>query len=362
MGSKKIVVEINTRTIVKVFAVVAAILLLLYLRAVLLMFIVAFIMMAALRPAVDWLVRHKTPRAVAVFVVFLVVFVFFGSILYLVSPPVIEQLDVFIKNFPEIVKSVLVGLGDKISFLSEALAPESIDSFFNDFGSSVAGRPENLISNAWNTIETAMGFVGTLLSIIMGISLSVYLVIERNRMLNTLLLLFSTENREHVKEVFYKVESKVGAWLRGQIVLCLIIGIVTWLILTILGVKYAVALGVLAGLLEIIPVVGPILAAIPLIITGFSMSAWQGVAVFIAAIAIQQLENAFLVPVVMRRAVGLNPVVTLLALLIGSKLFDVVGAIVAVPVAGIMTVLVDEYLASRGIIINKGVGKGDKDI
>ena len=359
--SRKFIVEINTKTIVKVFVVVAAILLLIYLRAVFLMLVAAFILMAALRPSVDWLVKHKVPRGFAVFFVFLVGLVFFGTVLYLISPPLIEQLNVFVQNFPELAKTVLVGLGERISPLSNALTPENIDAFFANFGSSFAGQPANLLDNAWNTVETAMGFVGTLLSIIMGVSLAVYMVIERDRILNTTLLLFSPGNRDHVKEVFYKVELKVGAWLRGQAVLCLIIGFVTWLILTVLGIKYAVALGVLSGLLEIVPVVGPILAAVPVIITGFSMSAWQGIATFIAAIAIQQLENALLVPIVMKRAVGLNPVVTLLALLIGSKLFDVVGAIVAVPVAGIVTVLVDEYLATRGIIIEKGVGKGDKD-
>jgi len=293
--------------------------------------------------------------------VFLVGFFFFGAVLYLVSPPLIEQLNVFIQNFPDLAKAVLVGLGERVQPLSNSLTPEKIDIFFSSFKTAFASKPADILSSAWSTVETAMGFFGSIISVIMGVSLAIYMVIERDRMVNSTLLFFSPENREHVKEVFYKVESKVGAWLRGQIILCVIVGVATWLVLTVIGVKYAVALGVLAGILEIVPVVGPILAGIPVVVTGFSMSAWQGIASFIAAVTIQQLENTLLVPVVMKKAVGLNPVVTLMALLIGSKLFDVVGAIVAVPVAGIVTVLVDEYLASRGIIIDKGVGKGDKD-
>lgn len=359
-GSRKIVVEINTKTIVKVFVVIAGILLLVYLRTVFLMFVVAFILMSALRPAVDWLAKRKVPRSLAVFMVFLVGVALFGTVLYFITPPLVEQVKVFVENFPDIVKSVLLSIGERFSALSTTLSPDNIDNFFEGYRSAMAATPTNFWSSAWNTIETAMGFAGSLISVVMGISLAVYMVIERNRMVNTLLLFFSNEKREHVSEVISKVESKVGAWLRGQLVLCLIIGLVTWLVLTILQVKYAVALGVLAGVLEIIPVVGPIVAAVPVVITAFSLSPWQGIGAFVATIAIQQLENALLVPVVMKRAVGLNPVVTLLAILVGSRLFDVVGAIIAVPFAGIITVLVDEYLASRGIIIEKGVGKGDK--
>ena len=119
-------------------------------------------------------------------------------------------------------------------------------------------------------------------------------------------------------------------------------------------------MGSLAGVLAIIPVLGPIISAIPVGIAGFSTGLWQGVGSLIAVIIIQQIENVVLVPMVMKRAVGLNPVITLLALLIGHELFHIEGAILAVPVAGIVTLLVNELLADHGIMVKNGLNNGDK--
>jgi len=147
-----------------------------------------------------------------------------------------------------------------------------------------------------------------------------------------------------------KVENKIGSWFRGQLFLCFIVGLVTTGILLLLRVRYALVLGFLAGVLEIIPVVGPILAAIPIVIAGFSTSIGVGILSIVSVIIIQQLENSILVPIVMRKAVGLNPVITLIGVIIGKEIMGLVGVLLAIPVLAVITVFFQEYFVSSGII------------
>ena len=135
--------------------------------------------------------------------------------------------------------------------------------------------------------------------------------------------------------------------MRGQLLLMLAIGLATFLGLILLGIPYALPLAILAGLLEIIPTLGPIIAAIPSIIIGFGISPFIGFAVAFLALLVQQLESYFLVPKVMEKSVGVSPIVTLLALAVGAKLAGIAGVFISMPVLITSQVLLKEYLSSK---------------
>jgi predicted PurR-regulated permease PerM len=145
----------------------------------------------------------------------------------------------------------------------------------------------------------------------------------------------------------HKIEMKLGAWVRGEIILMLIVGLTTYIGLTILGVEYALPLAVIAGVLELVPTIGPIISSIPAILIALVQGPVLAIAVLAMYILIQQAENNFLVPKVMEKAVGVLPLITIASLLIGGTLFGVIGAVIAVPAVVILHVLFEEYVESR---------------
>ena len=140
---------------------------------------------------------------------------------------------------------------------------------------------------------------------------------------------------------------RLGGWVSGQILLCVIIGSISWVGLTLIGVPYAVVLALIAGIMEAVPNIGPIIAAVPAVIIAALYSPWQALLVAILYIVIQQLENYIIVPRVMSRAVELHPLAVLLALMVGGELMGVLGAVLAVPVTAAISVIVDEIRAER---------------
>ena len=140
------------------------------------------------------------------------------------------------------------------------------------------------------------------------------------------------------------MQEKIGLWLRGQLVLCLIIFLMSWLGLSLLGVKYSLVLAVFAGVTEFIPYLGPFLGAIPAVFVGFTQAPYLCLLVIILYIVIQQTENLFLVPMVMKKAVGLNPVIVIISMLIGGTMAGILGILVALPVATAISVVFSDFV------------------
>jgi predicted PurR-regulated permease PerM len=177
---------------------------------------------------------------------------------------------------------------------------------------------------------------------------SIYLFLEREDIKKFIVKFFKLDEKKFVL-TYDKIETQLGAWVRGQLILCFAVGILTYIFLTIFQVPYALPLALLSGILEIIPVIGPVLTGVILTIIGLTISPTVGIICLVISIAVQQIENNFLVPFVMRKAVGLSPVITIMALLIGQQLMGVLGAIISVPIAAVLSVLVGVYLDARDI-------------
>jgi predicted PurR-regulated permease PerM len=190
-----------------------------------------------------------------------------------------------------------------------------------------------------------IGLAGAFVTLITVLLLPYYLLLEASSLQKAFLHLFDPDSRPRVARISREVTTKAGAWLSGQLVLGVVIGTTATVGLWILGVPYFYVLGLIAGLGEMIPVIGPILAAIPAIFMGLTVSVKTAVFVMIYFTIQQLVENNVLVPRIMERQVGISAATVIVALLVGSQLLGIFGALLAVPTAAIVKVLLQEYLA-----------------
>jgi len=201
----------------------------------------------------------------------------------------------------------------------------------------------NNFSNSLSSLFTTVkGFFGGVVTSVVILVLTFYMVAEGEKVHKFLKSLAPVEYQPYIAEITRKMQKKIGAWLRGQLLLGFIIGLASYIGLSILGVKYALLLAVIAGFFELIPYIGPILSAVPAVIIAFSQAPMLALVVLGLYLLIQQTENHLLVPKIMEKATGLNPIVSILALMIGVKLGGIAGAFFAIPLAMMLTVIVED--------------------
>lgn len=286
--------------------------------------------MAAFYPMVDKLERWRVPRVLSATVIYLV---FLGVLVgagFLIIPPVINQLQDLSNNLPYFVNK----LSSQLYFYREALqlSQESLNQLSQAFSS---------ISS--HLYSTTVGFISGIVSIITVLVLSFYLLLDTASLKKFIISIFPFEQKELLIEAGKKIALKMSSWLGGQFFLALIIGILDLAVLLILGIPYALTLALWGGFTEIIPFIGPWLGAIPAILVALPLSPWKAVGVAIGYIVIQQLEAQLLAPRVMGRAVGLSPVIIIFAILVGAKLYGLIGIILAIPAAAAIAVLLQEW-------------------
>lgn len=286
--------------------------------------------MAALLPITQFLRKRRVPKLLSVLIPY------FGVILLLVLmivpliPFVIQQMDALVLHFPKY-------LDQSAKFFGVQLDPKQLQNY-------LSGQLSTISSSAITVTTQVFGGIFTLITIFI---VSLYLLLYNDDFKKKFARLFHHQNHEKVLNAVSLVNEKLGAWLQGQIILCLSIGLITWIALTLLGVPFALPLALLAGILEVIPTLGPTLASIPAIIVALTISPTLAIVITMTYILIQMLENQLLVPKIMERAVGLNPVVVILGVTIGANLMGVVGALLAIPFISFIIVIYQSLEAQR---------------
>lgn len=272
----------------------------------------ALLITIILNPLVTRLSKYKVPRGISAIVIYALVIGFLTFSLSGLVPALVEQTTEFAKNLPGYIAGIQLPLGIDQSVAQEVSA-------------QLSRLPQQIVS-------LVLSIFSNTISILTTIIISLYLVIEWGKLEQELENILGESRAETFREIMKNLEMKLGGWARGQLVLMFIVGALTYVGLLILGIPYALPLAILAGLFELIPMMGPIVAAVPSVLIGFSLSPVTGVAVAALAFLIQQLENYVFVPNIMKKSVGISPVITLLALIVGFKLAGVAGAILSVPV------------------------------
>lgn len=291
-------------------------------REVLIVLFVSYIFMAAISPYADMLERAKAPRPIAVIIPYVIAIAFIFLIILSLLPFFITQVGLLISRFPSY-------LNQDIKFFDTFITGQKLNAI-------AASEIENIGKGAFTITSRVFGGIFSVISVF---AISFYLLLYRNSVRRGFASLFPKHLRGGVDKTSREAEDKLGGWLRGQIVLSGFIGVLTWIVLTLLGIDFALPLAVIAGILELIPTIGPILSAIPAIIVALNISLPMALLVAVAYFLIQLLENNILVPRIMERAVGLNPIIIIVGIIIGGKLLGVAGALLAIPFISLLVVV-----------------------
>lgn len=291
-------------------------------RDILLSFFLAYIIMASMLPVVAFLRKKRFSNFFAVAIPFFTMLLAIVLLILPLIPFFIDQAQNLIAKFPLYFKQALLTLGLSLEV--------------NQIQSYLTSEINSISANAF-TFTTKV--FGGIFSFMMIFIVSFYLLLYYDEFKRLIARLFSPGTHTNILSAIDKINEKLGAWLRGQILLCLFIGALSWILLTALGVPNALPLALLAGLLEIVPTLGPILSAIPAVVIAITISPTLAISVAIGYIIIQLIENNLLVPKIMEKAVGLNPIVIIMGVLIFSNLIGLSGALLAIPLITFVIVI-----------------------
>ena len=308
-------------------------------------FFSALVLGTAISPAVDWLYRRKLPRAAGVILVYLALLALLIGFIMLLAPLLVEQTRAIIAELPAYYQSLHASLASSPSALMQRLALQMpAASALNLPGGVVGGLP-------LGALGTALGYVGmvwrTLFISTAILVLAFYWTLDGDRMLRSGMLRFPAGRRESWHALIAEMESKVGAYMRGVSILSLMVGVMATIAYLLIGLPSALVLGLLAGVFEAVPVIGPILGAILPALLALSVAPGKIIWVIVATVVIQQAEGQLLVPRVMDKAVGVSPIVTILAILAFSTLFGLPGAVLAIPLAALLQILLNYVVSQR---------------
>lgn len=333
-------VDISTATIIKIIVILLILFFLFLIQDVLVIAFVAVVFASAVDPWIDALHRRKIPRPLGILVIYAVVIGLLALIVVLFVPAIADQVRQLSEKFPEIIDRLISQFSSAQQTQQGQTLISTIDKTLQSFNDSLARVTSSIFIGV-------ASFFGGLVSLIGVLVLTFYMTAEEQGIKKFLVAISPTQYQPFVVQIFLRVQRRMGNWLRGQLILGLIIGTLSFIGLWILGVPYPLVLALLAGVTELVPIIGPVIGAIPAVFIAFVDSPWKGLFVVILYLIIQQLENNLIVPKVMQRVTGLNPIVVVLVMLIGAKLAGVLGLILAVPIAIIFDTIFQEVFARK---------------
>jgi predicted PurR-regulated permease PerM len=319
-------IEISHRTIIFTFVFVGFAWLIFQIREIIFLLFLSVIFMSAMNPAVDKLESKGFPRWLSITLLYLLVVSVISLIIASIIPALVEQTTNFISQLPTLAQLLRIADIDPGAITSQLTAISRI--------------PGNLL-------RITAGIFSNLIFIFTLAMVTFYLLLERKNLKKYLRILFDNDGEKRAEEMIDKIEFQLGSWVRGQLILMTAIGLLSYSGLILLGIPYALPLAIIAGILEVVPSIGPVISAVPAVLAGFMISPYTALIVAILYFFVQQVENSFLVPQVMRRATGVNPLLSIISLMIGFELAGPAGAILAIPTLLIIRIVVTEIYSSN---------------
>ncbi len=305
-------IEISHKTIIFTVLFLIGLWFLYTISDIVLQLFVALLIMLVLNPTVTKLEKSHIPRAASVLIVYacviaLIVFTLAGMV-----PLLVEQTASFANAIPK--------------YLADLHVPAFvIDETTKELTSQLGKLPTQILS-------ITVAVFSNILAIVSVFLFGLYFSLARKDLTKQIDPYVAQHHIEMLDRIMAKLEVRLGGWARGQFLLMFIVGLANFVGFTVLGIPYALPLSILAGILEAVPNLGPIIAALPATIVGFSVSPVTGMAVIALAFLVQQVESYVLVPKIMQKSAGVNPIISLLALIIGFKIAGVVGAVLSIPI------------------------------
>ena len=333
-GSNDKIIQISSGTIIKALFIALAFVVFYYLRDIVLVVALAVIIASAVEPGTQWFLRRRVPRILAVLFMYFVAVMILVMTFYFLFLPLLNQSAAFLSTLPGYLGELQVWnpLQNTQFFASNS----AIQGFSQTFSlSQIVEHINTTVSNfSQGFFSTASTAFGGILSLLLVIVLSFYLSVESDGVSSFLRIITPIQNEKYVLDLWKRSQHKIGRWMQGQIVLAIVIAMLVFLGLTLLQVENALLLAVIAGMFEIIPLFGPILASIPAVTLALVTSGMSSALLVVGLyIIIHQFENQLIYPLVVRKIVGVPPIISILALIVGYKLAGFVGLLISVPLA-----------------------------
>jgi predicted PurR-regulated permease PerM len=340
------IVRFPVKTILSVLGLIVAVWALLHLiqnaRSVIVYILIAIFLALAINPLVAWLMRHGlNSRGLASSTACLLVLIGIAGIGYAFIPTLVDNVNNFVDAVPGYVHDLTKGKG-RLGFLeTKYQVVEKLEKYVKQ------GGAKKLLGLSGAAITVTKSALNIIVGSVTVAFLTFFMLLEGPAWVERFYGLLPAESQPRWRTVGHGIYRQVGGYVTGNLVISLIAGSLTTFVLLLLGVPYAVALGLIVGLLDLIPLVGATIAAVIIAAVAFLHSIIAGIVVIVFFVVYQQVENHILQPLVYHRTVALSPLAILISVLIGAELAGVLGALAAIPVAGAIQVLIQDFLRAR---------------
>jgi predicted PurR-regulated permease PerM len=341
-GEQRIAVDITSFKVTRAAIIVLLLVVLMFItydiRGILLLFFVAFLLAAALDPLVDKMQDMKIPRSLSMLIIYIVIFFLIGTFATSVIGLVIEQVSGITVRIGELISN-MEAHGVSIPF-AEQLQPY-IDQFYETVDVQAAfGQIQDvflLVS------EQLINFSIGLFNLLIVLTLAFFMTVEEKEIDDFFLSMFPERYGKYISTRMSAIKGQIGLWLRGQLFVSIVAAVISYIGLVLMGVEYAFILSVIAGISMVIPVIGRFVAWIVTFPIVFSQSPALSLWMSIYYLVVQQVENNFLVPYIMNKAVGLSPIVIIFAMMVGMQYLGIIGLILSIPIATTVAIFVKDY-------------------
>lgn len=319
-----------------------------YLRDLILIILTAVVIASAIEPATQWSKRHKIPRLPSVLGLYILAALTLAGLFYFLFLPLLGEISTFLNSFPAYTE----GLANSGSFgdffdSSGVFGNATGGISLGDIVNKINGLLLSFSQGVFSSVSIAFGGV---LSLVLIVVLSFYLAVQEDGVGKFLRIITPWPQEKYVVSLWKRSQAKIGLWMQGQVLLAAIIMVLVYLGLLLSGVEHALLLAVAAGVFEIIPLFGPIIAAIPAVLVAF-VGGGMSKALLVAGLflIIQQFENQLIYPLVVKKVVGVPPMVSIIALLVGAELAGFLGILIAVPMAAIVMELLSDWEKDKDV-------------
>lgn len=336
---EKVQFSITASSWVKGVVVVALAFALFTIRDIVLIILTAIVIASAIDPVAIWAKKYKIPRIPTILAVYVGMAVLFAGLFYFLFLPLLGEASNFISEFPQYSNALLTDPNFSDTFGEGSFWGSVSDSFSPE---QIVGQLNNIVSTFSKGAFSSVSFIfGGALSFLLIVVLSFYLAVQEDGVGQFLKAITPWKQERYILNLWNRSRHKIGLWMQGQLLLAAIIMVLVYLGLLLIGIEHALLLAVLAGVLEIIPIFGPIIAAIPAVLIAFAQGGTSmGLIVIGLFLIVQQFENQLIYPLVVKKVVGVPPMVSILAILIGGQLAGFLGVLISVPVATVIIELI----------------------
>ncbi len=335
-GGKPAVITVSTLTIFKIVILALGLAFLYLIRDIIALFFVSLVLASVINPLASWFEAKGLRRWVGALFLYAVILSLIVFVAVSLIPAVASETRDLVGNADAIWGRFLDTLGPLRGLVASQGLGDSLSQLLS--GNSLGG----LTAAAGGLVATIRGLFAGLVSMLAVFVVTFYLVVSDDALKRLFRNVAPEAYQPYLVDLFSRMEKAIGYWVRGQLILSLVVAVTVYVMLSILGVKYALILAVTAGLFESIPFIGPVIAAVPAVLIAMTNSLMLGLLTAAAYLVMQQTENHILVPKIMQKTTGLHPIVSIFSLLIGAKVAGLIGALLAIPVATAVGIIVGD--------------------